>query len=48
MKPRVLHCWECHPEGGATCMLPLDHAGEHEFTPDREIGITFEPPAGDK
>lgn len=26
---------------GATCMLWSDHGGEHVFTPDDKIGITF-------
>ena len=25
----------------STCMLERDHEGEHEFTPDGEIGVTF-------
>jgi hypothetical protein len=24
-----------------TCMLEADHEGEHEFTPDSEIRVTF-------
>lgn len=25
----------------ATCMRERDHAGEHDFTPDSQIGVTF-------
>lgn len=27
----------------ATCMLEEGHAGPHEFTPDKAIGIAFAP-----
>lgn len=27
----------------ATCMLPADHDGEHEWTPDNEIQVSFVP-----
>ena len=26
---------------GATCFLPNEHRGPHEWTPDSEIAITF-------
>ncbi len=32
---------EAHVEGG-TCMLPAGHEGPHVFTPDGEIGVTFQ------
>lgn len=42
-----LHCWEGQPteigEPGGTCMLMRGHAGDHEWTPDSEIGVTFAP-----
>ena len=25
------------------CMLPRGHVGPHEFTPDDQIGVSFEP-----
>lgn len=27
--------------GDATCMLPADHLGPHEWTPDDEIRVEF-------
>lgn len=30
-------------DNDGTCMLPDGHDGEHEFTPDNEIGISFAP-----
>lgn len=29
-------------DGGATCMRERGHDGDHEWTPDEDIGITFE------
>ena len=29
--------------GNATCMLPAGHDGPHEWTPDDEIVVAFEP-----
>jgi len=28
---------------GMTCMLEAGHAGPHEWTSDRDIGVTFDP-----
>lgn len=38
---RRLSCWEASPDGAATCLLPLGHAGRHHFTPDDQIMIHF-------
>ena len=32
---------ETYTEEPSTCMLEADHKGEHEFTPDSKITITF-------
>ena len=49
---RVLHCWEDGPKRlsedglkliGSTCLLPRDHDGEHEWTPDDEYEVQFAP-----
>jgi hypothetical protein len=50
---RVLHCWEGSDDGDGctgTCLLESGHEGEHEFTPDSDIRLTFgrqEPTEGD-
>jgi hypothetical protein len=28
---------------GSTCMLPDGHEGEHQFTPDDQVTLSFEP-----
>ena len=40
-----VHCWEGRYDenGPATCMLPDQHEGDHEFTPDAEIIVSFAP-----
>lgn len=45
----VVHCWADGPRRetperfvGSTCMLWDGHDGPHEWTPDDEIGVTFE------
>jgi hypothetical protein len=44
---RRAHCWECgppEPDGcSTTCMLWDGHQGEHEWTRDDGIRITFAP-----
>jgi hypothetical protein len=44
---RVSHCWEAGPEDddgcSTTCMLAKGHEGEHEWTRDEDIIITFPP-----
>ncbi len=50
---RVLHCWADGPrlnewtdqEVGTTCMLEAGHAGEHQWTRDDQIRVTFGPAA---
>lgn len=41
-------CWEDGPRdftsdsyGGSTCLLPDGHPGEHEWTPDDQITVSF-------
>ncbi len=47
-----LHCWEDGPRTyiddtwdecgtGSTCLLPDGHDGDHEFTPDDQITVSF-------
>jgi len=36
---KPLHCWETSPEGGATCLLPIGHDRDHEFTPNGKIRV---------
>jgi hypothetical protein len=41
-----VHGWGSDPYWAAvfnsgTCMLEAGHEGDHEFTPDHEIGVTF-------
>lgn len=31
---------------GGTCMLAAGHDGDHDFTPDDQIGISFKPAGG--
>jgi hypothetical protein len=38
---KVLHCWEDSPDHHHTCMLEHGHEGDHEFTPDSQIGVRF-------
>jgi hypothetical protein len=44
----VIHCWEDRRltdphEEPATCLLEDGHQGEHEWTPDSEIVLSFGP-----
>ena len=32
-------CDECHPQGGAYCMLPKGHHGQHEASDPRDSGF---------
>ena len=45
----ALHCWDEGPrafddEMSTTCMLPAGHAGDHKYTRDDRITITFAAP----
>jgi hypothetical protein len=33
-------------EESASCMLAADHSGDHKWTPDSELVITFQGPQG--
>lgn len=39
--------WDTYSDEGdnrdGTCMLEAGHGGEHDFTPDDKIGVTFAP-----
>lgn len=35
------HVATCQTNGG-TCMLPAGHPEPHDFTPDDQIGVSFE------
>ena len=41
-----VHCWENGPETedgcGTTCMLEDGHEGEHQWTQDDQITVSFE------
>lgn len=37
---KMLHCFEHGPDC-SVCLLPLDHPGEHQFTPGRDVSIEF-------
>lgn len=45
MEMQASYCFESGPLAGdgcsTTCMLPAGHAGEHRWTRDDEIMITF-------